>query len=251
MEARTILLGQDDGILTITLNRPEILNALDLAEWQTLTQAFEQARDDPTVHALVVTGAGRAFSAGADIRGMQGRDAAEQIDRLALINGAIGLLAALPKPTIAAVNGVAAGISTSLALACDLAVAAEGASFTFSWIKLGLVADGGGSWLLTRLLGPRRAKELILTGRRVASAEALAWGLVNEVVADGQALARALALARELSTRSPLALRLNKALVDECAATLDEQLAAESRAQAECVQTEEFRAAVAAFLGKR
>ncbi len=113
------------------------------------------------------------------------------------------------------------------------------------------MADGGGSWLLTRLVGPRRAKELILTARRVAAAEALAWGLVNEVVADGQALARAQNLAHELSAHSALALRLDKVLIDECAATLDEQLAAESRAQAECVQTEEFRAAVTAFLSKR
>jgi 2-(1,2-epoxy-1,2-dihydrophenyl)acetyl-CoA isomerase len=251
MEAPTILLHQDGGILTITLNQPAVLNALDLPQWQALTPAFERARDDPTIRALIITGAGRAFSAGADIRGMQTRDAADQIDRLALINEVLRLLAALPKPTIAAVNGIAAGVSTSLALACDLAVAAESASFTFSWIRLGLVADGGGSWLLTRLVGPRRAKELIMTARRVAADEALAWGLVNEVVADGQTLARAQALAHELSALSPLALRLDKALIDGCAATLDEQLAAEARAQAECVQTEEFRTAVAAFLSKR
>jgi 2-(1,2-epoxy-1,2-dihydrophenyl)acetyl-CoA isomerase len=251
MEAPTILLHQDGGILTITLNQPVVLNALDLPQWQALTPAFARARDDPAIRALVITGAGRAFSAGADIRGMQERDADDQTDRLALINEALRLLATLPKPTIAAVNGVAAGVSTSLALACDLAVAAESASFTFSWIRLGLVADGGGSWLLTRLVGPRRAKELIMTARRVAADEALAWGLVNEVVADGQALSRAQELAHELSVLSPLALRLDKALIDGCAATLDEQLAAETRAQAECVQTEEFSAAVAAFLSKR
>src|SRR5262245_51281245 len=158
MEAQTILLDQADGILTVTLNRPEVLNALDMPQWYGLTQAFERAHDDTTIRALIITGAGRAFSAGADIRGMQARGGDEQIDRLALINRAVQLLVELPKPTIAAVNGVAAGISTSLALACDLAVAADGASFTFSWIRLGLVADGGGSWLLARLVGPRRAK---------------------------------------------------------------------------------------------
>jgi enoyl-CoA hydratase/carnithine racemase len=251
MEAQTILLDSSNGLLTVTFNRPAILNALDIPQWQALMLAFERARDDPAIHALTITGAGRAFSAGADIGGMQVRGAAEQVDRLALINAALRLLVALPKPTIAAVNGVAAGVSASLAMACDLVIAAESASFTFSWIKLGLVADGGGSWLLARLIGPRRAKELIMTGRHVAAAEALAWGLVNEVVADGQALARAQVLAQELGTRSPLALRLDKELVDGCAATFGEQLAAESRAQAECVQTEEFRAAVTAFLGKR
>src|SRR5262249_49271473 len=152
---------QAAGILTITLNQPEILNALDLSQWQALARSFERACDDISIRALVITGAGRAFSAGADVRAMRARSAAEQTTRLELIGHAVRLLAELPKPTIAAVNGVAAGIGASLALACDLVVAAEGASFTFSWIKLGLAADGGGSWLLTRLVGPRRAKELI------------------------------------------------------------------------------------------
>jgi 2-(1,2-epoxy-1,2-dihydrophenyl)acetyl-CoA isomerase len=252
METRTILLDQAAGILTITLNQPEILNALDLPQWQALARAFERGCQDASIRALVVTGAGRAFSAGADIRAMRDRDAAEQSARLELIGRAVQLLAELPKPTIAAVNGVAAGVSASFALACDLAVAAEGASFTFSWIKLGLAADGGGSWLLTRLVGPRRAKELIMTARRLSAAEALTWGLVNEVVADGQALERALALARELCAFSPHALRHDKALIDAAAgAAFEAQLAAERRAQAECVETEEFREAVAAFLNKK
>jgi 2-(1,2-epoxy-1,2-dihydrophenyl)acetyl-CoA isomerase len=252
MQTETILLDQAAGILTITLNQPEILNALDLLEWQALIRAFERARDDRSIRALVITGAGRAFSAGADVRAMRARSAAEQTARLELIGRAVQLLAELTKPTIAAINGVAAGISTSLALACDLVVAAESASFVFSWIKLGLVADGGGSWLLTRLVGPRRAKALIMTARRLSAAEALAWGIVNNVVADGQALQRALDLARDLSALSPHALRHDKALIDTAAgATLETQLEAERRAQAECVETEEFRMAVAAFLDKR
>jgi 2-(1,2-epoxy-1,2-dihydrophenyl)acetyl-CoA isomerase len=252
METETILLDQAAGILTITLNQPQILNALDLPQWQALARAFEHARDDPSIRALVITGAGRAFSAGADVRAMRARGAAEQTARLELIGHAVRLLADLPKPTIAAVNGVAAGISASLALGCDLAIAAESASFTFSWIKLGLVADGGGSWLLARMVGPRRAKELLMTARRLSAAEALAWGLVNEVVADGQALERALTLARELSDFSPHALHQNKALVDAAiGASLEAQLAAERSAQAECVETAEFRTAVAAFLERR
>jgi 2-(1,2-epoxy-1,2-dihydrophenyl)acetyl-CoA isomerase len=251
VETRTILLDQAYGVLRITINQPEILNALDLPQWDALTHAFEWAHADVGIRALLITGAGRAFCAGADIRAMrERRGAAQQTARLDQIGRAVRLLAALPKPTIAAVNGVAAGVGTSLALACDLAIAAESASFMFSWIRLGLVADGGGSWLLTRLVGPRRAKELILTGRRVPAAEALAWGLVNEVVADGQALERALALAHELIAFSPHALRLDKALIDAAASALDEQLVAESHAQAECVETEEFREAVAAFLAR-
>jgi 2-(1,2-epoxy-1,2-dihydrophenyl)acetyl-CoA isomerase len=252
MERETVLLDQAAGILTITLNQPEILNALDLSEWQALANAFERARDDETIRALVITGAGRAFSAGADVRAMRARSAAEQSARLELISGAVRLLTKLLKPTIAAVNGVAAGISTSLALACDLAIADEDASFVFSWITLGLAADGGGSWLLTRLVGPRRAKELIMTARRLSAAEALAWGIVNEVVADGRALQRALDLARDLSALSPHALRHDKALIDTAAgAALEAQLIAERQAQTECVETDEFRTAVQAFLEKR
>jgi 2-(1,2-epoxy-1,2-dihydrophenyl)acetyl-CoA isomerase len=251
METQTILLDQAGGILTLTLNQPAVLNALDIAQWRDLADAFGSARDDAGCRAVVITGAGRAFSAGADVRAMRERSAAEQTARLAVVGRAVELLAALPQPTIAAVNGVAAGIATSLALACDMAVAAESASFAFSWVKLGLVADGGASWLLPRLVGPRRAKELLLTGRRLPASEALAWGLVNEVVADGQALERALALARELSAFSPHALRLGKRLIDGGMPALDAQLAAESQAQAACVETAEFRAAVAAFLEKR
>src|SRR5262245_29085506 len=214
METESVLLDQAAGILTITLNQPKILNALDLPQWHALVRAFERARDDRSIHALVITGAGSAFSAGADVRAMRVRSADEQTARLELIGGAIQLLAELPKPTIAAVNGVAAGISTSLALACDLAIADESASFIFSWIKLGLAADGGGSWLLTRVIGPRRAKELIMTARRLSAAEALAWGVVNEIVAAGKALERALALAAELRAFSPHALRHDKGLID-------------------------------------
>ncbi len=246
-------LDHADGVLTITLNRPDVLNALDLPQWEQLGHAFERARDEPTVRALVLTGAGRAFSSGADIRSMrEPRTPAEQLERLEKINRVVRLLAELPKPTIAAINGVAAGVSTSLTLACDLAIAAEGAGFVFSWIRLGLVADGGASWLLTRVVGPRRARELLMTARRVPAAEALAWGLVNEVVADGQALARAQALAREIAAFSPHALRHDKALVDaSLTATFEEQLAAEGQAQAECIATAEFHAAVAAFLERR
>lgn len=253
MEHRTLLLDEADGVLTLTLNRPDVLNALDLAQWSELADALARAGADPSIRALVLTGAGRAFCAGADIAGMrERRSAAQQTERLALINHAVGLLAALPKPTIAALNGVAAGVGASLALACDLAIAAESASFTFSWIRLGLVPDGGASLLLTRLVGPRRAKDLILSARRVPASEAHEWGMVNEVAPEGQALARAQALARELSGFSPHALRLAKDLVDRSAeSTLGEQFAAESAAQAQCVETDEFHTAVAAFLARR
>jgi 2-(1,2-epoxy-1,2-dihydrophenyl)acetyl-CoA isomerase len=253
MDTPTLLLDHSHGVLTITLNRPTKLNALDLPQWRELAEALAHARDDASVRAAVLTGAGRAFSAGADIAGMrEKRDAAQQLARLNQIAPVIQLLSGLTKPTIAALNGVAAGIGASLALACDLVVAARGASLVCSWAKIGLAPDGGASWRLAHAVGPRRAKELILTARPVSAAEAQTWGLVNEVVADGQALERAQALARQIAAFSPHALRHAKSLVDRAAtASLDAQLAAEAQAQAECVETDEFRAAVAAFLDTR
>jgi 2-(1,2-epoxy-1,2-dihydrophenyl)acetyl-CoA isomerase len=253
MTAPTLLLDHSHGVLTITLNQPTKLNALGLPQWRELAAALERARADAGVRAVVLTGAGRAFSAGADIAGMrEPRDAAAQIARLSLINPIIQTLAELPKPTIAALNGVAAGIGASLALACDLIVAAESASLVCSWARLGLAPDGGGSWLLARIVGPRRAKELILTARPLPAAEAREWGLVNQVVADGQALDRAQALAREVATFAPRALAHAKALADgAAAASLAQQLAAEAQAQSECVESAEHRAAVAAFLARQ
>src|SRR5215216_2955463 len=141
MNSPTLLLDQSDHILTLTLNQPAKLNPLDLPQWDELAHAFSRARDDADIHAVVLTGAGRAFCAGADIRGMQRRNAAEQIARLGYINAVIQQLADLPKPTIAALNGVAAGIGASLALACDLIVAAEHAQLVCSWVKIGLAPD--------------------------------------------------------------------------------------------------------------
>jgi 2-(1,2-epoxy-1,2-dihydrophenyl)acetyl-CoA isomerase len=250
---QTLLLDQSDHILTLTLNQPAKLNSLDLPHWDELAHAFSRAHDDADIHAVVLTGAGRAFSAGADIRGMsERRDAAQQIARLDYINVVIQQLADLPKPTIAALNGVAAGIGASLALACDLIVAAEHASLICSWVKIGMAPDGGASWRLVRLIGVRRAKELMMTARPLPAAEALAWGLVNQVVSEGQALAAAQALARTIASFSPHALGHAKALADNAAtATLAQQLAAEALAQGECVESAEFQAAVAAFLARR
>jgi 2-(1,2-epoxy-1,2-dihydrophenyl)acetyl-CoA isomerase len=253
MDTPSLLLDQSHSVLTITLNQPYKLNALDLPQWRDLAYALAHARDDASVRAVVLTGAGRAFSAGADIAGMHElRDAAAQLARLSQITPIIQLLAELPKPTIAALNGVAAGIGASLALACDLIVAAASANLVCSWVKIGLAPDGGASWRLVHSVGPRRAKELFLAARPLPAAEAQAWGLVNEVVPDGQVLERAQALAREIAAFSAHALRRAKSLVDQAAtASLDTQLAAEAQAQAECVETEEFRAAVAAFLERR
>ena len=253
MDSPTLLLDQSNHVLTLTLNQPAKLNPLDLPQWDELARAFSRARDDAGIRAIVLTGAGRAFSAGGDIRGMrERRDAAEQIARLNRINAVIEQLADLPKPTIAALGGVAAGIGASLALACDLIVAEERATLVCSWAKIGMAPDGGASWRLVRLIGPRRAKELMMTTRPLPAAEALAWGLVNQVAPVGQALACAQALAYTIVSFSPHALRHAKALADSAStATLAQQLAAEAQAQGECVESAEFQAAVAAFLARQ
>lgn len=247
---QTLLIGQEGPILTLTLNQPAKLNPLDLPQWEELAQALSRARDNDEIHAVVLTGSGRAFSAGADIRAMrERRDPAQQVARLDQINAVLQQLANLPKPTIAALNGVAAGIGASLALACDLIVADEQASLVCSWVKIGMAPDGGASWRLVHMIGTRRAKELLMTARPLPAAEALAWGLINQVAAAGQALPQAHALARTIAGFSPHALRHAKALADHAAtASLADQLAAEAQAQGECIATPEFQAAVAAFL---
>jgi 2-(1,2-epoxy-1,2-dihydrophenyl)acetyl-CoA isomerase len=253
MSAPTLLLDLADGVLTISLNQPDKLNALGLSQWDELAAAFARARDDTAVRAVVLTGAGRAFCAGTDITALrQPRAASAQEARLAAINTVILALGELPKPTVAALNGVAAGIGASLALACDLIVAAEGASLVCSWAKIGFVPDGGASWRLVRLLGPWRAKELIMTARALTANQAYAWGLVNEVVPGAGALPRAQALAAEIAAHSPRALRLAKLLVDGAAVrSLEEQLTAEAQAQGQCAETDEHREAVAKFLENR
>jgi 2-(1,2-epoxy-1,2-dihydrophenyl)acetyl-CoA isomerase len=253
MTTPSLQLDHADRILTITLNRPDKLNALDLPQWDELAAALARARDDSEVRAVVLTGAGRAFCGGADIAGMrEGRDAASQQARLARINPVVQALAELPKPTVAALGGVAAGIGASLALACDLIVAAEDANLVCSWVRVGFVPDGGASWRLARVLGPWRAKELIMTARLLPAEEARAWGLVNQVVPSGQALSRAQALAREVAAFSPHALGLAKSLVDAATtASMAEQLAAEARAQSVCVETPEHQQAIESFLSRR
>src|SRR4029079_18610419 len=157
MDTPSLLLDQSHSVLTITLNQPYKLNALDLPQWRDLAHALAHARDDASVRAVVLTGAGRAFSAGADIAGMRElRNAAAQLARLSQITPIIQLLAELPKPTIAALNGVAAGIGASLALACDLIVAAASANLVCSWVKIRLAPDSGARWRLVQHLGAHR-----------------------------------------------------------------------------------------------
>ena len=210
------------------------------------------------MRAVVVTGAGRGFCSGGDVRGMLAR-MAEPTTSLA-INGwrrqqrthhAVAALHALGKPTIAAVNGAAAGLGCDVALCCDFIIASEAASFAMSYIHRGLIPDGGGLYFLPRRVGLARAKELIFTGRRVEPAEALSLGMIDRVTAPERLLEDARAWATELSAGSPGALALGKAILDQTfEATVEQVFAAGCQAQAICYTTAEHQASVRAFLDR-
>lgn len=253
-----ILLSTQAGVATLTLNRPAVRNAIDDAMRGEMIAALEAVAADPAIKALIVTGAGTAFCAGGDVRGMQGRLAApaEEVAingwrRQARTHRAVTLLHQMPKPVIAAVNGAAAGLGADVALACDLIIAGERAHFTMSFLARGLIPDGGGMYFLPRRVGLARAKELVFTARRVAAAEALAIGLADRVVPDADLATAAAEWAAQMGTHSAAALALAKGTLDRSLESSFEQvLAIGSQSQAICYTTAEHRASVAAFLEK-
>jgi 2-(1,2-epoxy-1,2-dihydrophenyl)acetyl-CoA isomerase len=242
---------REQSVLTITLNRPEVLNALNGSVHRGLFAALEQAQA-PDVRAVVITGAGRGFCVGQDLQEFSSgaADVADNLRRNYHRN--VLAIRALQKPVIAAVNGAAAGAGLSLALACDVRVAADAASFVPAFIKIGLVPDSGGTWLARRLLGTARAFEWLTTGRRLSAEEARDWGLVSEVVAVDQLADRAHEVAQLFAAMPTRAVWHTKRLLDAAeTTTFAEQLELEAVAQAELTQTWDFREGVAAFLEKR
>jgi 2-(1,2-epoxy-1,2-dihydrophenyl)acetyl-CoA isomerase len=241
---------RDGAVQTITLNRPDVLNAFNRALHKALRDALKEARD-PEVRAVVLTGAGRGFSAGQDLKefGEAGdvRDALRESYHPNVL-----AIRALEKPVIAAVNGVCAGAGLSLACVCDLRIAADDASFVPGFIGIGLVPDAGGTYFLHRLLGAARAFEWMSSNRRLTAAEAHAWGVVSEVVKADALQARAAELAATYAALPTRGIGMTKRLFDHADnATLEEQLEMEAQLQAAATQTEDFREGVAAFLEKR
>ena len=242
---------RDGADLTITLNRPDVLNALDTATHQALRSALKDAAASD-VRAVVLTGAGRGFCVGQDLT--EFREAAHDIAEHLRKNYHLNVLAirALEKPVIAAVNGPAAGAGMSLACACDIRIASDRASFVPAFVSIGLVPDSGGTFFVTRLLGYARAFEWLCSGRALSAAEAHAWGLVSEVVDGDALLSRAVDLAGELATLPTRAIGMTKRLLDRAGtASLDDQLEWEAQLQAAATQGDDFREGVAAFLEKR
>jgi 2-(1,2-epoxy-1,2-dihydrophenyl)acetyl-CoA isomerase len=242
---------KDGGVLTITLNRPDVLNAFDSAMHAALKEALEEA-GDPDVRAVVLTGAGRGFCVGQDLN--EFKEAAGDIgERLrSTYNPNVRALRALEKPVIAAVNGPAAGAGLSLACACDLRLAATSASFVPAFVSIGLVPDTGATYFVARLLGYSRAFEWLCSGRALSAADAHAWGLVAEVVGDGRLPGRAAEVAAALAASPTRAIGLTKRLLERAAvSSLEEQLELEADLQAEAAQSADFKEGVAAFLEKR
>ena len=244
--------SRDGAVRTITLNRPDVLNAFNGAMHRAMQAALKEAARDDEVRAIVVTGAGRGFCVGQDLT--EFREAPGDIgDRLrAGYHPTILALRSLEKPVLAAVNGPAAGAGLSLALACDLRLAADSASFVPAFVSIGLVPDSGGTFFTRRLLGYARAFEWLAMGRKLTAAEAHAWGLVSEVVEVDRLPERAAELAAELAALPTRAIGMTKRLLDHAeTATLEEQLEREAQLQSVATQTDDFREGVAAFLEKR
>jgi 2-(1,2-epoxy-1,2-dihydrophenyl)acetyl-CoA isomerase len=239
------------AVLTITLNRPDVLNAFNSEMHRGLAAALKDARDGG-VRAVVITGAGRGFCVGQDLT--EFREAPGDIGSRLRGNyhPNIRAIRALEKPVIAAVNGAAAGAGMSLACACDLRIAADSATFVPAFINIGLIPDSGGSYFVTRILGPARAFEWLASGKRLTAAEAHAWGLVSEVVETEAFTARVAELAAQLADLPTKGVGMTKRLLDHAVtASLEEQLEREAQLQTAATQTEDFKEGVAAFLEKR
>jgi 2-(1,2-epoxy-1,2-dihydrophenyl)acetyl-CoA isomerase len=256
MSEPTIRLELTEGVATITLNRPDKLNAINEVMQAELAGALDRLEADATIRALLLTGAGRAFSAGQDLtdrvmgEGDAPPDLGDTLDRLH--NPLIRRLRRLERPIVCAVNGVAAGAGANLALACDLVLAARSANFIQAFCRLGLVPDSGGTYVLPRLVGAARAMGLALLGEPLTAEQAAAWGLIWRVVDDEQLMPEASALARRLATQPTKGLGLTKRALNASAAnTLGEQLDLERDLQREAGRTRDYREGVRAFLEKR
>jgi 2-(1,2-epoxy-1,2-dihydrophenyl)acetyl-CoA isomerase len=250
-----ILYEAEQGVGTITLNRPDVLNSFNRAMAAEVRQALSHAGSDATVRAVLITGAGRAFCAGQDLAEAMPKEgpAPDLGDIVARgYNPIVRTIRQLDKPVVCAVNGVAAGAGANLAFACDFVLASSEASFIQSFSKIGLVPDTGGTFFLPRLVGMARATALMMLADKVTAQDAVTIGLILRVVEAGKLLDEATALARDLATRPTRGLGLIKRALNASATNgLDEQLALEAQLQAEAGSTADYREGVKAFLEKR
>ena len=248
----TILVETHGGYRQITLNRPERLNALTVEMAEALIAALDAAQADPACRAVLLTGAGRAFCAGQDLNAIVGATDAEIGRLLDRYNPLVGRLRGLRLPVVCAVNGVAAGAGANLALACDIVIAAQSASFVQAFAKIGLIPDCGGTWFLPRLVGLARARALALLAEPVPAKTAAEWGMIWLAVADEHLLAEAQALAARLAQGPSVAFGLIKQALDASQTNdLAGQLGLERDLQAAAAASADHAKGVRAFLEKR
>ena len=255
MTYNTILLARDNGLATLTLNAPDKLNAVSRKMIAEIKTCWEELAADTSVRAVLLTGAGRGFCAGADLADPD-REASATADSGAALdkyfNPVIRLMRSIPKPIVSAVNGVAAGVGMSFALASDIAIAGKSASFLQAFARIGLLPDGGSTWFLPRLAGDQRARALAMLAPQIPAEKAKEWGLIWDVVEDAELMPKATEIALKLAAGPTLALaRIKEALNQSSGNDLVTQLDVERDAQRELGRSDDFKEGVAAFLAKR
>ncbi len=255
MAYENITLERRDGVATLTLNRPDAANSIDIPLARELMDAAIACDEDPDVRAVVLTGAGKMFCAGGDLRSFAeaGAGIAARLKELtAYLHAAISRLTRMDAPVIAAVNGIAAGAGFSLAIAADLTIASDSAAFVMAYTNAGLVPDGSSTFFLPRRIGDRRTRELMLTNRKLTAAEAFDWGLVNQVVPAAELMPTATQLAATLATGPTRSFGAVKALLNESFEHgLESQMELEARAIAGASLTPDGQEGIRAFLEKR
>lgn len=252
-----LLLNIGDGVAKITLNRPEKLNSFNTNMHAALSRALDQVENDGTVRAVLLTGSGRAFCTGQDlgerlelVKSGQPIDLGDRLRER--YNPLVSRIRSFSKPTVCAVNGVAAGAGVSVALSCDVVVAAESARFILAFSKVGLIPDAGATWMLPRLIGEARTRAMAMTGEPVLAKDALRWGMIWRVVADAELMENAHTLAKSLADGPSAALRMTKKVIQESAVTsFEDQLEREADYQQNVGRLPDYVEGVSAFIEKR
>jgi 2-(1,2-epoxy-1,2-dihydrophenyl)acetyl-CoA isomerase len=249
----TLHISRQDAVVTLTLNRPDKLNSFTRELHQSFMKALDEVNTDASIRALIITGTGRGFCAGQDLSDLKLGDAGDLHDVIHNhYNALVRQLQQVRVPTIAAVNGVAAGAGASLAMACDIAIAAKSASFVQAFSKIGLVPDTGSTWLLPERIGIPRALALAMTGDKLSAEQAAQWGMVWQCVEDAQLMNTANTIAAKLAAMPTRALVATRALMRNAAShSLSQQLDAECLMQTELGMSQDYTEGVNAFLQKR
>jgi 2-(1,2-epoxy-1,2-dihydrophenyl)acetyl-CoA isomerase len=255
-EYETILVEREGRVARVSFNRPEKLNSFNGTQRREFIRAAQEVNSDREIWVVVLTGAGRAFGAGADLSdneesGFTGGEGVEDLLNAEYKPGVLAIHHAR-KPWVAAVNGPCAGISYSYAMACDLVLMAESSYLYQPFVGIGLVPDGGATWLLPHLVGSKRAYELMALGEKVSAEKAVEWGLANRVMADENFAQASMTFAQDLAARSPLALRHAKEALNFAAAhSLSDTISKEAALQSICISSADSKEGVTAFFEKR